>query len=137
MMYFKNRTNSLLFLFWMMIICISNSEGIQFTSEYDWRSALNTVSLSAVSYCKNTTILKGNFTVNQVSYVSEKDKFPSNIDDFVVTDLVHNMEHDVNGFVGYSVKERTVFVVFRGSVSPSNWLNNFDTVMTRYPPCSG
>ena len=107
------------------------------TNEYDWRQAINSVSLSAISYCKNTTILKGNFSENQMSNLFEKDKFPLNMNDFIVTDLIHNTDHDVNGFVGYSVQEKTIFVVFRGSVSPANWLDNFDTVMTRYPPCSG
>jgi hypothetical protein len=143
---FKNliNNNSYLVLFWMILIIITTTTAvtavtgsIRMTSEYDWHTAVNAVSLSAISYCKNTTILKGNFTLNQQSTIPEKDKFPSNINDFVVTDLVRNTEHDVNGFVGYSVKEKSVFVVFRGSVSPSNWLNNFDTVMTRYPMCSG
>ena len=107
------------------------------TNEYDWRQAINSVSLSAISYCKNNTILKGNFSANQLSNLYEKDKFPLNINDFIVTDLIHNTDHDVNGFVGYSIQEKTIFVVFRGSVSPANWLDNFDTVMTRYPPCSG
>lgn len=107
------------------------------TNEYDWRQAINSVSLSAISYCKNTTILKGNFSENQLSNLYEKDKFPLNMNDFVVTDLIYNTDHDVNGFVGYSIQEKTIFVVFRGSVSPANWLDNFDTVMTRYPPCSG
>ena len=107
------------------------------TNEYDWRQAINSVSLSAISYCKNTTILKGNFSENQLSNLYEKDKFPLNMNDFIVTDLIHNTDHDVNGFVGYSIQEKTIFVVFRGSVSPANWLDNFDTVMTRYPPCSG
>ena len=107
------------------------------TNEYDWRQAINSVSLSAISYCKNTTILRGNFSENQISNLFEKDKFPLNLNDFLVTDLIYNTDHDVNGFVGYSVQEKTVFVVFRGSVSPANWLDNFDTVMTRYPPCSG
>lgn len=142
----KNRMNntSYLVLFWMMLISITTTAvttavtgSIHITSEYDWHTAINAVSLSTISYCKNTTIIKGNFTLNQQSTIPEKDKFPSNINDFFVTDLVHNTEHDVNGFVGYSVKEKAVFVVFRGSVSPSNWLNNFDTVMTRYPMCSG
>ena len=139
---FKNRiSESCLILFWIILIITTTtttvSGSIHITSEYDWRTAINAVSLSALSYCKNTTIMKGNFSVNQPPTISEKDKFPLNIDDFVVTDLVHNTEHDVNGFVGYSVKEKTVFVVFRGSVSQSNWLNNFDTVMTKYPMCSG
>ena len=139
---FKNRVSeSCLILFWIILIITTTtttvSGSIHITSEYDWRTAINAVSLSALSYCKNTTIMIGNFSVNQPPTISEKDKFPLNIDDFVVTDLVHNTEHDVNGFVGYSVKEKTVFVVFRGSVSQSNWLNNFDTVMTKYPMCSG
>jgi hypothetical protein len=142
---FTNRMNntSCLVLFWTILISITTTTAVTVTgsvhisSEYDWRTAINAVSLSALSYCKNTTILKGNFTTNQLTTTAETDKFPLSIYDFVVTDLVHNTEHDVNGFVGYSVKEKTVFVVFRGSVSPSNWLNNFDTVMTRYPMCSG
>ena len=94
----KNRINSTsyLVLFWMLLISITTTTAaavttgtgsIYITSEYDWGTAINAVSLSAISYCKNTTIIKGNFTRNQQSTTPEKDKFPSNVDDFFVTDL--------------------------------------------------
>jgi hypothetical protein len=48
-----------------------------------------------------------------------------------------NSAHDTQGYVGYSESQATIYVVFRGSESMSNWISNIDAVLTDYPLCSG
>lgn len=90
---------------------------------YDWRAANASVSLSALSYCGNETILSGNYS--ESIYV----------DDFIPTNIIYNKYYDVNGFIGISKNERAIYVVFRGSETITNWLDDFETLMTTYPLC--
>jgi predicted lipase len=90
---------------------------------FDWRSANSSVSLSALAYCSNETIMSGNYS----------DAIP--ISDFSPTKIIYNRYYDVNGFIGVSKKEKTIFVVFRGSETITNWLDDFETLMTSYPLC--
>jgi len=91
---------------------------------FDARMANATVVLSAYAYCSNATIVAGGFPAGGV-------------DDFVTTNVVYNRYYDVHGYVGYSERLRAVFVVFRGSLSIKNWLDDFDTLMTSFPLCTG
>ena len=91
--------------------------------DYDYHMANATVVLSAYAYCSNATIAAGGF--------------PGALNDFVTTNVVYNRYYDVHGYIGYSSRLRAVFVVFRGSLSIKNWLDDFDTLMTAYPLCAG
>lgn len=115
----------------------SKCENVAILSEYDMKSAYSSATLSALAYCKNTTILAGNFTFNQPSENHQNGFILANISDFIPTHSIRNSDHDVSGYIGYSISEETIFVVFRGTVSTQNWLNNFDTIKTVYPLCSG
>ena len=105
------------------------------TNVYDIHTATTSSALSAIAYCEDKNILLGNYSIHQNPTTSEKDIFPSFLSDFVPTQLFRNKDHDVGGFIGFSTKEKTIFVVFRGSKSVSNWLNNFDTARVEYPMC--
>lgn len=48
-----------------------------------------------------------------------------------------NADHDTQGYIGYNSAQQTIFVVFRGSESISNWFANLDAILTNYPLCSG
>ena len=90
---------------------------------YDWGSANCSVSLSALAYCGNQTIMSGNYS----------DSFW--MTDFIPAYIIYNKQYDVNGFIGTSVKEKAIYVVFRGSMTITNWLDDFETLMTSYPMC--
>jgi hypothetical protein len=115
----------------------SRCETFAILSEYDIRTAYSSATLSALAYCKNSTILAGNYTFNQPSKNYQNGIKMPNMTDFIPTQSIRNTDHDVSGYIGYSITEETIFVVFRGTVSTQNWLNNFDTVKTSYPQCPG
>lgn len=91
---------------------------------YDWRTANSTVALSALAYCGNETIMAGHYN----------DSFFVN--DFIPSNLIYNKQYDVNGFIGVSNSEKAIYVVFRGSMTITNWLDDFETLMTSYPLCA-
>lgn len=91
---------------------------------YDWRAANSSVTFSAIAYCGNETIMSGNY--NDSSFVK----------DFVPATIIYNRYYDVNGFIGTSEAEKSIYVVFRGSMTITNWLDDFETLMTSYPMCS-
>jgi hypothetical protein len=132
---------NIFFFFFLSFITISlklsRCETVPTLLEYDIKTAYSSATLSALTYCKNTTILAGNYTFNQPSKNHHNGIMMPNITDLVPTHSIRNTDHDVAGYIGYSITEETIFVVFRGTVSTQNWLNNFDTIRTIYPLCPG
>ena len=102
---------------------------------FDMNRSIISAHLSALAYCDGTIILNGNYSSFQISTIQEKDVFPSSLDDFLPKFVIHDDDHDVFVFIGYSKSLNSIFVVFRGSTSTANWLNNFNTVKTDYPVC--
>lgn len=92
-------------------------------TNYDWHYANSTVALSALAYCGNETIMSGSY--NDSIFVN----------DFSPISLVYNHYYDVNGFIGISKADRAIYVIFRGSMTITNWLDDFETLMTNYPLC--
>lgn len=45
--------------------------------------------------------------------------------------------HDTQGYIGYSTEQSTIYIVYRGSESVSNWISDLDAILTDYPLCSG
>ena len=57
---------------------------------------------------------------------------------FVPTYVIYDQRTDTEGYIGYLPLEKTIFVVFRGSISTKNWLTDFDfrkTSYDTYPEC--
>ena len=104
---------------------------------FDMNRSVISAHLSALAYCDEKIILNGNYSSFQLSTVQDKDVFPSSLDDFTPKYIIHDDDHDVFVFIGYSKALNSIFVVFRGSTSTANWLNNFNTVKTDYPVCDG
>lgn len=133
------RKNIFFFIFFSFITVYIKPLGctnVEVLSEYDMKTASSAASLSAFAYC-NSTILAGNFTFKKTS-INDQNSLPlSNPSDFITTHFIRNFDHDVSGFIGYSILEETIFVVFRGTASKKNWLNNIDTRRTDYPLCPG
>ena len=91
---------------------------------FDWATANATVSLSALAYCGNATIMSGNYNGSIT------------VADFSPVKIIYNKYYDVNGFIGISDINRAIYVIFRGSMTITNWLDDFDTLMTNYPYCA-
>ena len=115
---------------------ITNSRNLN-DDQFDLNGSIISAHLSALAYCENRTIINGNYSLFQLSTISEKDIFPISLKDFTVKNSFHNDDHDVLVFIGFSIELKSIFVVFRGSTSISNWLNNFDTIKTDFPICDG
>jgi hypothetical protein len=50
------------------------------------------------------------------------------VSDFVPTKVIYNgVLDDTEGFVGYLPSDNSIYVVYRGSESLSNWLTNLST----------
>jgi predicted lipase len=45
--------------------------------------------------------------------------------------------YSLQGYVGYLPTRSSIFVVFRGSTSIRDWLNNIDVIQTKYAKCTG
>lgn len=76
--------------------------------------------LSNAAYCP-TNYLAHNFTGPTEGFIA-----------------VANLEHeatDTHGYVGYFPDQKSIYVVFRGSTSTTNWITNLDSLTTPYPSC--
>jgi len=82
-----------------------------------------TVWLSAGAYCETNT------------YMSRTYKGPST--GFIPTYVLDDKDTDTQGYVGYQSSSSSIFVVYRGSTSIGDWVNNLDAILTDYPKCSG
>lgn len=51
---------------------------------------------------------------------------------FVPTYHINNAMHDTEGYIGYTPEQATIYVVFRGSESISNWISDLDMVLITY-----
>ena len=92
--------------------------------DFDWPTANATVTLSALAYCGNATIMSGNYNGSIT------------VGDFSPVSIIYNKYYDVNGFIGISNINRAIYVIFRGSMTITNWLDDFETLMTSYPFCT-
>lgn len=96
-------------------------------STYDTDEGLRSVWLSAAAYCDPST------------YLSRTYKGPTA--GFVPTYYIHSnsTSGDTTGYIGYLSSAKTIYVVYRGSSSISNWiadLDAFKTTYTSYPECN-
>jgi len=90
---------------------------------FDWSMGNITVWLSAGAYCETNT------------YMSRTYKGPST--GFIPTYVLDDKDTDTQGYVGYQSSSSSIFVVYRGSTSIGDWVNNLDAILTDYPKCSG
>ena len=87
----------------------------------DFKKSNTSVWLSGYAYCdKNTYNL-------------------ININGFQYTDTLYDTKTDVQGFVGYSLAEKTIYVVIRGTSSVLNWIDDLEIKLVNYdsyPSCN-
>ena len=51
---------------------------------------------------------------------------------FQVTDIIHDIETDLNGYIGILPSTKTIYIVFRGSQSIRNWIEDFEVKKVDY-----
>ena len=91
-------------------------------ASYDWHTGNTSIWLCAAAYCETNTYQTRTFR----GYSSG----------FVVTDVLDYKSKDVQGFIGYLPSQNSIYVVYRGSTSIKDWLNNLDALTTSYDKCS-
>lgn len=96
----------------------------QFVSaSYDWATGNTSIWLSAAAYCETNTYSTRTFKGYSTG--------------FVVTNVIDDKAEDVQGYIGYLPSQDSIYVVYRGSTSISDWVNNLDAITTDYNKCSG
>lgn len=113
-------------IFFSLCILFQTASSFELLSDesFNWPLANITVSLSAEAYCDPETYLERDFS-----------KVSPYVKNFKPTYRIQSIEsHDVNGFVG--TMETSIYIVFRGSQSLSNFVDDFD-IRTQEEYCTG
>jgi predicted lipase len=58
---------------------------------------------------------------------------------FVATSVIYDKKTDTEGYIGYLTSDKSIYVVFRGSISTKNWLTDFLAIKvpyTSFPECN-
>lgn len=58
---------------------------------------------------------------------------------FIPTKVLYNPKNDLNGLVGVLPSDESIWVAFRGTESPQNWMIDFDSTKKEYavwPECN-
>lgn len=101
---------SLSVVLYLAIICAISA------TDFDWVKGNITIYLSQVAYCEN--------------YYDRTYSGPA--EGFVVTQDFFT-DKDVQGFIGYNPKQKTIYVFFRGSSYMQNWISNINIIATSCP----
>lgn len=88
------------------------------------------------SWTWDETVGRLNLNISNLAYCGYQNyanlDFQGDVEGFVVTKTIYNEEHDTEGFVGYLPSDESIYVAFRGSSSPENWVTNLDAVAVDY-----
>ena len=90
----------------------------QVIKAYDLQIANVSVRLSAQAYCDIDT------------YTTMS--FPSPAQGFQIDTVLHDTKSDMQGYVGHFPSAQSTYVVFRGSSSVRNWIDDFEVLKTTY-----
>ena len=96
----------MIFGFLLSLLSIASS------SNFDWTTGNTTVGLSSNMYCDTSTYLTMDYSINPYT------------DSFVPTYQIYNAVYDVNGVIGYRPADKTIYVVFRGTQSTRDWIDD-------------
>lgn len=99
--------------------------------------------INAIENTGSFNILQANISVWLSAAAScGKDYYKSHVfkgptEGFIVTSVIDNFR-DTEGYIGYLPSDKSIYVVFRGSISIRNWLTDLDAFKTPYltfPEC--
>jgi len=116
----------MLFPLFFLFITLQNVWCFELLSDesFNWSLANITVALSAEAYCDPDTYLNRDFS-----------KVSLFVQNFKPTYRIRSVQsHDINGFIG--TMESSIYIVFRGSQSLSNFVDDFD-IRTQEAYCDG
>ena len=104
----------------MNLFCIlfAISQFVYSVSSYNINEANITLHLSGSAYC------------GKENYNTMKLYEPAN--EFQIDTILHDITTDLQGFVGYIANRKTIYVVFRGSSSPLNWVEDLEIKKVPY-----
>jgi len=91
-------------------------------ASFDWALGNTSVTLSANTYCDVNT-----YMTRQWNGYSKG---------FVPLAPIYESKYDTHGFMGVMESQKAIYVVFRGSSSIRNWIDNIGVIKTDYPYCS-
>jgi hypothetical protein len=92
---------------------------------WDLQLANRTVWFDAAAYCSRSTYLTRTWVGPTAG--------------FVATKVIYDLSTDTNGYIGYHPASSAIYVVFRGTNSLRNWIDDlkFAKADYPYPRCSG
>jgi hypothetical protein len=93
------------------------------SASYDWSMGNTSVWLSAAAYCEVNTLLTRTYRGYSTG--------------FKALYTIEEKTYDTQGYAGVMESEQTIFVIFRGSTSMTDWINNIDDILTPYSYCTG
>jgi len=105
----------------LVIITLINLLKHVVSREFNWNLGNTSVWLSAVAYCNAT-----NYFTQDYLYYSEG---------FIPLYTLVEPVYDTQGYIGIMPSQSLIYVIFRGSTSFQDWLDDLDAVLTSYPYC--
>lgn len=129
--------------FLSIIICCAS---LLFTSSYEINTSINNESNQFNQFNQSNsyslTIATNSVWLSGASYC-DKDIYKTMslggpVTDFKLTDIIYDKKSDMQGYVGVLPSTKSIYVVFRGSSSTLNWLDDFEIILIpydTYPEC--
>ena len=123
-------------LFFQLLILLGVICATWYLSELQFNSTTSLTSFSN-SEAQTSVWLSAAAACGKDAYMTHTFKGPST--GFVVTYVIYDSKSDTEGYIGYLPSNKSIYVVFRGSVSLKNWITDLDavkTAYTSYPECN-
>lgn len=108
---------SIALLFLPAYLCASSLRG----DDFDWEIANTSVWLSSGTYCPPATYLNRKYEGYSAGFQPRR--------------LIFDENTDTRGYIGVMPNQNAIYVVFRGSTSVYNWLEDLDAFQIPYPDC--
>ena len=102
---------------------VNNTSSLEATTTFDWTIVTTSVWLSAASYCDTKDYLTRTYKGASTGFIP------------VVT--IDESTYDTQGFVGYLTSQKKIYVVFRGSTSITDWLEDLSELLCDSEYCNG
>lgn len=114
---------SMFILLVYVTVLIQAEASLRHSASFDWILGNTSVALAAAAYCPYD------------EYLTRVYKDHAN--GFECKFRFLDEANDMQGYIGVMESQRSLFVVFRGSKSVQNWIDDLDIAMADYPYCNG
>lgn len=118
-----NKRTSIVEIMWLLLVWFVALGAANATEAdiFPWKIANTSVWLADASYCPSSLYLTKN-------YIGASEGFQA-------LNIFSDEATDSHGFLGVMSSQNTIYIVFRGSTSTTNWVSDFDTELTPYSAC--